>query len=378
MSLPSARRPRTLGGRLLAAQLLVVLVGALTAWLVAAAVGPLVFHDHMQSAGVAAEPAVSAHAEEAFRSASNLSLVMALVAAVIAAQLVSLYTARRITRSAGALAAAARDVAGGQYRARVGPPGLGAEVDEVTEAFNTMAGRLATVEETRRRLLSDLGHELRTPITVLDTYLDAFDDEVTAFEEPARRVLRDQVRRLARLSEDIAAVSRAEEGQLSLHPRPSSPRQLIQAAADAAHARYQAKGVALTTRADAQLPPINVDPDRFGQILSNLLSNALRHTPAGGQVTVSATRRGTSVHIAVIDNGSGIHPEQLPHVFERFYRGDHARDPHHGGSGIGLTVVKALVDAHGGSAHAASAGPGQGATFTVAVPACLHNDKPDG
>jgi len=172
------------------------------------------------------------------------------------------------------------------------------------------------------------------------------------------------------LSEDIGTVSRAEEGQVQLDLRPVRPELLVNAAVDSICEAYAAKGVRLVTDIAAGLPQLCLDPERIGQVLGNVLDNALRHTPAGGTVTISAaaSRRTGGVALSVADTGEGIPAEHVAHVFERFYRVDTARDRAHGGSGIGLAIAKAFVEAHGGQLSATSAGTGQGSTFWILLP----------
>jgi two-component system sensor histidine kinase BaeS len=363
-------RPRLgLAGRLFAAQTLVVLAGSLTLGLVAAAVGPAIFHDHLRLIAGHVDPDAARHVEQAYASASAVSLTVALVAALAAALAVSAYVARRVAHPVGQLAAAAADIADGHYDTRVAAPGLGKDFDTVVAAFNAMAGRLAEVEATRRRLLADLGHELRTPVATIEAYVDAAEDGVLVPDEDTWAVLRAQTGRLRRLAEDIAAVSRAEEHQLDLRPGRIAVADLLGAAVAAANPRYTDKGVTLAVAVAADLPELPADVERMGQVLGNLLDNALRHTPAGGTVTVSADRDRSGVRITVADTGEGIAAEHLPHVFERFYRADAARDRGRGGSGIGLAIVRAIVTEHGGRVTAHSGGPGTGTAFVVTLPA---------
>ncbi len=365
-----ARRGPGLGGRLLLAQALVLVAGALTAWLIAANVGPTVFHQHLTMANVGATPAQIAHAEEAYQGANAISLSLALLSALVAALGVSLYQTRRIGRSVAGIADAASDVAGGRYDIRVPAPGLGSEFDALALSFNQMAGRLGSVEQTRRRLLADLGHEIRTPVATLEAYLEALEDGVATLDAATTELLRSQTRRLARLSDDIGSVSRAEEGQVRLQQRTVQPESVVTASADAVVEAYQAKGVALVVDIAAGLPELSLDPERIGQVLGNLLDNALRHTPAGGTVTISATASAETdgVELSVADTGDGIPADHLRHVFERFYRVDASRDRTHGGSGIGLAIAKALAEAHGGQLTVASPGIRLGSTFRLLLP----------
>ena len=364
------RRGAGLAGRLLLAQALVLLAGALTAWTIAATVGPHLFHEHLARANLGSTSAQSLHTEEAYQSANAISLSLALLAALVAALGVSVYMTRRIGRSVATIASAASEVAGGHYDVRVPGPGLGPEFDALASGFNQMAERLGSVERTRRRLLADLGHEMRTPLATLEAYLEALEDGVATLDDGTAELLRAQTRRLARLSEDISSVSRTEEGQVRLDLRPTQPGAVVTAAADAVADAYEAKDVHLVTEIAAGLPNLTLDPERMGQVLGNLLDNALRHTPAGGTVTISATRsrKTGGVALSISDTGEGIPAEHLPHVFERFYRVDTARDRAHGGSGIGLAIAKALVQAHGGQLTATSPGTGQGSTFRILMP----------
>jgi signal transduction histidine kinase len=369
MTGPRSKRLARAGiaGRLFTAQTLVVLVGGLTLGLVAGAIGPAIFHDHLSRVEGGVDPQTAEHVEEAYTSASAISLAVALIVALVTALAVSAYLARRVARPAGDLAIAASDVADGHYATRVAAPGLGHEFDTVAHAFNAMAARLADVENTRRRLLADLGHELRTPVATIEAYIDAAEDGITVAGEDTWAVLRTQTQRLRRLAEDIAAVSRAEEHQLDLHPRLVDPAQLARAAVDAAQPRAQTKQVHLLMQAGGT-DDVEVDLERIGQVLGNLIDNALRHTPAGGTVTLAVDQVSDGVRFTVTDTGEGIPTEHLPHIFERFYRVDPAHD---GGSGIGLAVARAIIDVHKGRISAASDGPGTGATFTILLPPAL-------
>ncbi len=358
-----------LAGRLFAAQALIALTGAITLGLVAPVVGPAIFRSHLDQVSGHIDTETTRHVEEAYASASAVSLGVALLAALAAALAVSAYVARRVAHPVGQLAAAAAEVTEGRYEARVAVPGMGREFDAVAQAFNAMAQRLADVEATRRRLLADLGHELRTPVATIEAYVDAAEDGVAVAGEDTWAVLRAQTGRLRRLAEDIAAVSRAEEHQLDLRPRRVPAADLLAAAVAAAQPRYATANVTLLQRIGGDAGEVDADPGRIGQVLGNLLDNALRHTPPGGYVTAAVDRDAAEVRFTVSDTGEGIPAEHLPHVFERFYRADPARDRARGGSGIGLAIVRAIVTEHGGRVAAASAGPGAGATFTVALPA---------
>ena len=363
-----SRRIPGFATRLLAAQALVLVAGALTIWLVASAAGPSIFRDHLGEAGVGHTETETEHIEEAFASALLLSVTVALVAAVAAALGVSWYFSRRIQRSIAHVADAAGDIAAGDYQSRVDDPGLGAEFTTLAATYNTLADRLEATEATRRRMLADLAHEMRTPLATIDAHLEAIEDGVRDLGPTTLGVLTASTGRLRRLAEDMTAVSRAEEGNLQLHRTTVDAATLASRAAAAAQPSYSDQNVTLTTDLQAA-GYVTVDPDRVGQVLGNLLDNALRHTPTGGSVTVGCRHTGRFVEYTVTDTGEGIAADHLPHLFDRFYRVDTARDRHHGGSGIGLAIARSLVQAHGGGIHATSPGLGHGATFTVRLPA---------
>lgn len=370
---PRARRRHGLATRLLFAQVLVLLASLLTAGLVALLVGPSLFHQHMLQVRPVWNPSELAHIEQGFRDASFVALSAGLLISLVCAAVVTWWMTRGMQRTLNALTTAAAEVSRGHLSARVASSSGGAELDTLAAAFNLMAGQLQETEATRRRLLSDLAHELRTPISTISLYCEGLSDGVVQWDESTERVLGENTARLARLAEDIDEVSRAEEGRLELDPLPIPMGEVVTSAVQAQHDVFVRAGVHLRIEAgrggDAM---VTVDPRRLGQVMDNLLRNALRHTPRGGTVVISAERVGAEARITVTDSGDGIPADQLPHVFERFYRGDTARDREHGGSGIGLTISRAIADAHGGSLTAGSPGPGQGARFTVSLPVTGH------
>lgn len=355
-------------GRLLLAQALVLLAGAVTTWVVASVVGPGIFRDHVRQSGVAHSAAETRHVEEAFFSALLISISLALLAAAAAALAVTWYLSRRVQRSLTAVTASASEIAAGRHGSRVPDPGLGREFGTLAATYNALAARLEQTDTTRRRMLGDLAHEMRNPLATIDAHLEAVEDGVRDLDEATLGVIRGSIRRLRRLAEDIGAVSRAEEGNLDLTMGPVRAAALAQTAGQGALDRFAAKGVHLHVEAETT-ERIVVDPERIGQVLGNLLDNALRHTPSGGTVTLTCRRVGQWVEFAVVDTGEGIGPQHIGHVFDRFYRADTARDRDRGGSGIGLSIAKALIEAHGGGVSVTSAGLGQGSSFTVRLPA---------
>ncbi|WP_024795006.1 sensor histidine kinase [Tomitella biformata] len=357
------------GTRLLAAVTAVVVGCAVSAWLVAAAVAPGIFHDHLDQAGIDRLSEEAAHIEEAYAWSMTLTWSIALAFAVLLALAVSWFIARRVQRSIASVTASAAQITSGRYGVRVAGPGLGREFDQLTAAFNELAHRLEETEGTRRQMLSDLAHEMRTPLATLDSYFEALEDGVRELDAGTMEILRLSTHRLGRLARDITAVSHAEEGRERIAAVSIPTAELIDTAIRSVQERYDDKAVTLGGQARGATT-VTADPDRMGQVLGNLLDNALRHTPTGGTVTVTSRPHGQGwVEITISDNGEGIAPEHLEHLFDRFYRADTARDRQHGGSGIGLTITRALVEAHGGTIHVRSDGQGHGARFTVQLPA---------
>jgi two-component system sensor histidine kinase BaeS len=361
-------RRRGIGTRLLLAQAMVLAAGTATTWIVAAVVGPPLFREHLHRAGVSHDSLEQFHAEEAYRYATVFSVGGALAVSALTALAVSWYVSRRLQRSVTEVASAATAVAHGRYGTRVSSPRLGDDFDTLAEAFNQMAARLQTVDATRRQLFGDLAHEIRTPVAVLEAYLEALEDGVRSLNPATTMMLREQTRRLVRFSEDVAALAQAEESSASMAFTWIDPHELVANAVAAAQESYRDKQVALAAAVPDVLPRLWGDPQRLAQILGNVLDNALRHTPEHGHVEVRADASRDHLTLQVVDTGDGIPAEHLPHLFERFYRIDAARSRKHGGAGIGLAIAKALAEAHGGHITATSDGPGTGATFTIMLP----------
>ena len=353
--------------RLLVAQTLVLLAGGLTTWVVASAVGPQLFREHLHQAGVPHDSNEQYHAEQAYQHATAISIAVAVTVAALTAFVVTAYLSRRVQRSVGEISAAATAVAEGRYDIRVAAPRLGDEFDQLASAFNEMARRLQAVETTRRQLFGDLAHEIRTPVSVLEAYLEAIEDGVKTLDAQTVAVLREQTGRLVRFSADAAALAKAEEGHATITSEWVDSGRLARSVCDTHADRYAAKGVRLTARV-LDAPHLWGDRQRLAQVLGNLLDNALRHTPADGHVVLTVAATGSDVVFTVTDDGEGVSADHLPRLFERFYRADAARNRDRGGAGIGLAIAKALTEAHGGHISAASRGPGTGTTFTVTVP----------
>jgi signal transduction histidine kinase len=366
----SRPRPR-LAVRLIMAMALVIAVGGLTLLLTANLVAPGLFHEHLSHFGMMS-PEVTQHAEEAFSSSFVISLTVAMVASLLAAGLVSWFLVRRVARPVEELAVAAETVAGGTYTVELPQEPFASELDALSTSFAHMADRLAETDSSRARLLADLAHELRTPLATLEAYIDGLEDGVVAPSEESYETMRGQVSRLRRLAVDLRESAAADEHALHLAPVVLDAAVAAADAVAAATPRYLAKGVELTLAPGATGVLVSADAERLGQVLSNLLDNALRHTPPSGHVRVrvaASTERARAV-ITVDDDGDGIPTDQVGSIFERFHRVDEARTSADGsGSGLGLTIARAIITDHGGTLTASSPGPGEGATFTITLPA---------
>ena len=363
-----------LATRLFAAQALIVAVGALTLVLVAVVVAPGLFRDHVSHMMGSMSGQMIRDLDQALAATLLLSLGIAVGAALLASLAVSWFITRRLTTPVTQLAAVAGRIAGGDYAARVPASRLGVEFATLDNAFNRMATTLQDTEHRRRELLTDLAHELRTPLATVDSFLEGIEDDVIPASADTWRTMREQTSRLRRLVDDIDSVSRAEERQLDLHRQTVHLDDVVDEALRAAAVAFADKGVTLEYRPHPTPVAVQADPDRLREILDNLLGNALRHTPPAGSVTVTTGIRPHEVDVSVADTGEGIAAEHLNHVFDRFYRADPARRRHSGGSGIGLTIAGALAQAHGGSLRAVSDGVGRGAVFTLTLPKTHQHD----
>lgn len=365
------RRPHSLASRLFTAQLLVIAVTFLSLLVTIVLVAPGLFMYHLEMTGEDS-PTVQQHAQEAFETSVGFALLAAAAVAIVAAILLSWFLARRVSRPVTDLAVAAESVARGKYDVEVPDAGFGAELHTLSQSFRGMADGLASTDDARARLLSDLSHEIRTPLATLEAHIDGLEDGLLPSDPATYEVMRAQVRRLQRLASDVRLAAQAQEHALDLQPQLVSVSQLVEAACALYEPRYQDKGVVLRNTCHED-ETIRVDPDRMQQVLINLLDNALRHTPAGGSVDVSCQRRPDFVDIDVRDSGEGIPPGELDAIFQRFHRLDDSRG-HGAGSGLGLTIARAIVQDHGGTMTSFSAGLGTGARFTVSLPSLRSAD----
>lgn len=363
----SGRRIGSLGTRFFVALSVTLIAVTAAIFIVSSIVGPMIFHAHLGQADRSDPNTVVMHAEEAFQFASTIALGVGIIIAIAVAMTVFGYLASRMNASLSHLESAASSIAQGDYTVQLPRLDIGSEFETVGLAFNDMAHRLQTIEESRHRLFSDLAHELRTPIATIQAQVEGMEDGVVT-AEASLPVFTAQVARLTRLSEDMALLSRAEEHSLQFEFEVGSVGDVVQETVDGLALPYRDKGVRLQI-IRRPTPDIAIDRARIGQVVSILLTNALTATDTGGAVCVAVMRPDTGhIMIRVRDTGIGIAPDQLPHVFERFYRVDQARDRDHGGFGIGLAIARAIVGGHHGRITAASDGPHTGSTFTVVLP----------
>ncbi|MBC8448979.1 MAG: HAMP domain-containing protein [Chloroflexi bacterium] len=304
--------------------------------------------------------------EEAYLVRTHQVLLGAAGGAVIIGLALGIFLARTLTRPVRELTAATRAMASGELKQRV-PVRSQDELGELAASFNQMSADLARANEHRRQMTADIAHDLRTPLTVITGYIEALRDGVLKPSSGRFEVIYDEAQHLNRLVEDLRTLSLADAGELTLQRLKMSPRPLLERTAAAYGHLAEQQTIALEVETDPKLPEVHVDPERMAQVLGNLVSNGLRHTPAGGQITLAARHRGREVELVVRDNGEGIAPEVLPRIFDRFYRGDRSRQQRDGESGLGLAIARSIVEAHGGTIAAASE-RGGGTTFTIVLP----------
>lgn len=379
-----APRP-SLFWRLLPSYLLVIGVGAATTLLAGESFAPFFLEWHVSSmmrtmhnlTTEGMSQGMIVDLDLAYRRALTSSLAWAAVASVAAAALVSLFVTRRIVTPLRIMTRASHHIAGGSYRARL-EAHLPGEIGDLADAFNTMAATLERSEEQRVALLADVSHEFRTPLSNLRGYIEGLEDDVFSLDDTTMGACHRQLERLGRLVDDLGLLSQVESGQLELHPRRVTARELLEQSREAFRARFEQKGVRLALVPTSEALSVWADPERLMQVLANLIDNALRHTAAGGIVTLRAVAESVPiVRFEVEDSGSGIDPQDLPHVFERFFRSDRARGRSDGsGSGIGLTLVRQIVERQGGRVGVDST-PGRGSRFWFTLPTFEISAPPD-
>lgn len=310
--------------------------------------------------------AVPDAAAQDFLAQVNRSVLLGALAAGLLALALGFVIVRQVTAPLDALAAASDRIAAGDLTARA-PLRGGDEIARVARSFNAMADNLAHSEAARRNMLADVAHELRNPIGVLQSHLEAMLDGVFPADPAEFASLHEETIMLSRLVGDLRELALADAGQLTLQREPTDLRLLVERTVALFQPQANEQHVALTTELPPHLPEVTLDEQRIVQVLRNLLSNALRYTPAGGAVIVTLARQEQVAKVSVRDTGSGIAPEALSHVFERFWRGDKGRARSQGGAGLGLAIARQWVRAHGGEIGVESQ-LGQGTVFWFTVP----------
>jgi signal transduction histidine kinase len=367
----------SLSGKFLLSYLLIVLVGVATLLLVTFALAPTLFQAQLL-------PILQTHPNslttteasqrilEDFLGTLFVALAVAAIAATVTSLAISFFVARRITGPLQQMTQVSQRISAGHYAERIEIPPVHAtdELGKLAASINALAAALEETERRRLEVIGNVTHELRTPIATLEGYLEGLLDGVI---EPTPRtwaMLHTEAGRLRHLVEDLQELSRAEAHQIPLSLQPVAPQRLVQDALEPLEGQFAEKGLQLQVNLPEDLPQVMADPARAVQILTNLLVNALRYTPAPGRVEVAANCEAGMIVFRISDTGVGLSPEQLDHIFERFYRVDKSRSRAFGGSGIGLTIAQSLVQAMGGDIRAESAGPNQGSSFTLTLPVC--------
>jgi histidine kinase len=324
-------------------------------------------------AGMGGDEMLEEDLYKSYQAAVTETLLFGGLAAVAAALLVSLFVSREVVAPVQALNAASERIAEGHYTERVTvrtdlPRTRQDELAGLAHSFNRMADTLEKTESMRRQLIGDVTHELRTPLTAIQGYMEGLMDGVLPADESTYQTVSAEAGRLKRLVDDLQELSRIEAGAFELKRQPVDLASLLQGACRRLERQYAEKSVQLSADLPEKMPAAWADEDRLNQVLTNLLGNALQYTPAGGQVTASARQQGDHLLVQITDTGAGVAAEHLPMLFTRFYRVDKSRSRAGGGSGIGLTIARHLVEAHGGRIWAESQGVGKGSTFSFTLP----------
>jgi len=351
--------------------LVVVIVGMVTLALAAESVVPTAFNRHMlgmqRMMGQQMGMQMGLDLFTNFRATVNEALVISTIAALISAILVSLFVSHRVVTPIRQMMQASRHIAAGHYHERVKVVSED-ELGQLARSFNQMATSLEHTETIRRELIGNVAHELRTPLSTIKGYMEGLMDGVLLAEPNTYQEVYREADRLQRLVSDLQELSRVEAGAFELNLKPVKMAELIRHTAARLQPQFEEKGVNLILNLSDDLPSIYGDEDRVHQILLNLVGNALQYTPSGGAVTITAKDNASELCVLIRDTGIGVTNKHLPHLFTRFYRVDKSRSRAGGGSGIGLTITKHLVEAHGGRVWAESEGVGQGSTFGFSLP----------
>lgn len=292
--------------------------------------------------------------EKAYLERTNQALTFAALGAALLALIVGVLLARTLTHPLRALTEATEKMAGGELNQQVTVNSKD-EIGELADSFNRMSHEVARANQLRKQMTADIAHDLRTPLTVISGYIESMRDGDLAPTPERLDSIYAEIERIQRLVADLRLLAVTDAGELRLNLAPVNPKGLLERVVASFKLSAEQKGITLTVNADSTLPDIQSDESRLDRVLSNLVSNAIRHTPEGGFVTILATRQEKTILISVEDTGEGIPPADLPHIFDRFYRADKSRtDVDGASSGLGLAIARALVEAHGGRIWAES------------------------
>ena len=306
-----------------------------------------------------------------FRSTINGALLKAALAAFAAAFIISILVSYRVVNPVREMMLASQVIARGNFKERVyvaGDPDRADELSQLAISFNRMAEQLNQNEMVRQRLIGDISHELRTPLTVIKGSLEGLIDRVLPESPETYQQMYSEANRISHLVDDLQLLSRVEAGEYTLEKEKVDVTDLIDTVVDRLGQQYSDKGVELIWDVRSDLPQVTVDPQRIGQVLLNVVGNALQYTTQGDKVTIQAQLEKDAIQIVVEDTGIGVPVEHQPYLFTRFYRVDKSRARASGGSGIGLTIARHFMEAHGGRIWMESAGKGQGSTFVISLP----------
>ena len=354
--------------RLFAAMGLVVIAGAGTMLVAVLLVAEPAFHAHLGQVQPPMSDQAHAHVDEAFANAVLIALAVGVVVAMAAALVVTWLVARRLAAPVAEAAEAAHRIADGDFRDPTCTAGPGPRVRPVDHVVQHDGPTVGDYRADPQAPPGRPGPRTAHPLASMQATIEAVNDGILPSDQMTMATLTDQSQRLHRLVGDLSAVSRAEERQLNLRSVVVPIQDVVSGAVAAARPRFDAKGISLTDDTGHAAWRVLVDPDRLAEALGALLDNALRHTAKGGTVTIATTRLDNRCRIAVTDTGDGFDPDLAAQLFERFYRGDSSRTANGAGSGIGLTIAKAIVEAHHGQLRGHSDGPGSGARFEITLP----------
>ena len=362
--------------RLLLSYVLVILVSVGILALTSNLAIPSYFDNHMRSMGAGmagmmgdtTNSSMMGSLYEDFRIVFTQSLLLGIVVALLVAVLVSALISRRVVAPVQQMMLASQRIAEGRFDERVNLPGSVQgraldELDQLAYSFNRMAEQLEQIERRRSELIGDVSHELRTPLSAIKGSMEALEDGVLTPDAETFRQIQKEASRMERLVEDLQELSRVEAHAFTLNLQPLPLQPLVAEVTRHLEHTARSKGITVLVDLPASLPVVMLDEDRMRQVMTNLLGNALQYSPVNGRVEISAYQQAQELVISVRDEGIGIPAEHLKLIFTRFYRVDKSRSRDYGGSGIGLTIARHLVEAHGGELWAESQGEGKGSTF---------------